>query len=274
MFWLMRIGLKIVWRLKWLLTAAVAGFAAGTLLQLRGLQHSWGLDPRDIERDLPGDELVAPADLVDTRSLVIDAPPSAVWPWLVQMGQERGGWYGYERSEMMTPSASTILPEFQDLAQGDLVPLFPGVGLEVRVLEPEEALVLYLDTPQLRSQVEAAAAATDDAAHGWRGRSKRGRRGDGGRADEREMPEFRASWAFVLEPEAGDRTRLVERHRIWAADASGAGRLGLSAMQVGLFVFTRKHMSGLAERAARNHRTGSSSAGADGPGPATDPQGD
>jgi hypothetical protein len=274
MFWPMRIGLRIIWRLRWLLAAAAAGFGAGTLMQLRGLQNSWGLDLQDVGRGLPGDDLVAPAGLVDTRSLVIDAPPSEVWPWLVQMGHERGGWYGYERMDMTTPSASTIRPEFQDLASGDLVPLFAGGGLEVRLLEPDEALVLYLDTPGLRAQLEAAAAADGELTHRRRTRAGRGPRRRPRQAGQREMPEFRASWSFVLEPEPGDRTRLVERLRVWAADAGGAGRVGLPALDLGFFIIMRKHMLGLAERAEDHHRAASSSAAADGTGPSKSAPGD
>jgi len=102
---------------------------------------SWGVDPVMNACILPGDDLVEDPVAIDTRSLVVDAPPSAVWPWLVQMGDDRGGEYSY--SVFGFPhrkGADRIVPEWQDLAVGD--PINEWV---VRGLEPERALVLYSD---------------------------------------------------------------------------------------------------------------------------------
>jgi hypothetical protein len=64
------------------------------------------------------------------------------------------------------------------------------------------------------------------------------------------MPEFKATWAFVLEPEAGGtRTRLIERFRVWTADAGLPQKLGLPVMGLGVFAMTRKHMLGVKDRA-------------------------
>ena len=95
---------------------------------------------------LPGDELVPTPTAIDTRGITIDAPPEAVWPWLVQMGYGRAGWYSYDRLDMRGKSVDTIVPKHQALAVGDLMPMSPEAGFEVKVLEPGRALVLYADT--------------------------------------------------------------------------------------------------------------------------------
>ena len=63
------------------------------------------------------------------------------------------------------------------------------------------------------------------------------------------MPEFRASWAFILEPEEGGKTRLIERFRVWTAEGGLPQKLGMPVMGMGVFVMTRKHMLGVKERA-------------------------
>src|SRR5215212_11032129 len=76
---------------------------------------TWGATPDEVERRLPGDELLDPADIVATRAIGIDAPPSAIWPWLVQMGPGRAGAYTYDRIENLfglnMHSADRIVPE-------------------------------------------------------------------------------------------------------------------------------------------------------------------
>jgi hypothetical protein len=165
------------------------------------------------------------------------------------MGYGRGGWYSYDRLDMKGSSAARVLPELQDLSVGDLVPTHPGGGFVARVVDKEQALVLYLDSDLVRSQVEASV----------------GEEGDTATTDEEAlplglpiagalggmtMPDFKATWSFVLEPEnGGSRTRLIERFRVWTADAGLPQKLGMPVMGLGVFAMTRKHMLGLKERA-------------------------
>ena len=78
---------------------------------------------------LPGDELLPDARLVTTRAITIEAPPDAIWPWIVQMGSGRGGAYTYDWIEnllgLSMHSADEILPQFQDLKAGDELPIGP-----------------------------------------------------------------------------------------------------------------------------------------------------
>ena len=110
----------IVWKLV-TVKVSVAAVALLALvvwgwLRLRREHETWGIVPADRARPLTGDELVPDADIVETRSLDIAAPPSAVWPWLGQMGYGRGGWYSYDQLDMRGPSAQAIDPDLQGLA--------------------------------------------------------------------------------------------------------------------------------------------------------------
>jgi hypothetical protein len=249
MLWPLRLALRLVMRLKVIIVSVLAGMVIAFCLQLREQKQTWGVVPGDKGKALAGDDIIEDADIVETRTLTLDAAPSAVWPWLVQMGYGRGGWYSYDRLDMEGSSADAILPQFQDLAAGDLVPTHPGGGFVARVVEPPKALVLYLDSELARSQVEATVGdrqAGPDLAeeHAPVGLHLAGAVGG------MSMPEFRTTWSFILEPEAdGTRTRLIERFRVKAADAGLAQKLGLPVMGLGVFAMTRKHMLGLKERA-------------------------
>ncbi|CAN5598139.1 hypothetical protein BH23CHL8_BH23CHL8_26790 [soil metagenome] len=237
-----------------LISVAVALLVTGWL-RLRDLHRSWGIDATDAARALPGDDLVRDPGITDTRTLTVEAPPSAVWPWLVQMGFGRGGWYSYDRMDMKGSSANRILPEYQHLAVGDTVPTYPGGGFEARIVDREKALVLYLDTDLVKAQVADLSPTSADQASAAAEGLPAGLKAAGAMG-EMTMPEFRASWAFVLEPEDGGRTRLIERFRVWTGEAGLPQKLGLPFMGYGVFAMTRKQMLGIKERAERLARSG------------------
>ena len=85
------------------LIALVAGLVtlggAAFWLAVRPWWRAWGADPAEAVKALPGDDVVPDAPVSDTRAITINAPPSAVWPWLAQMGYERAGFYGYDLLE-------------------------------------------------------------------------------------------------------------------------------------------------------------------------------
>jgi hypothetical protein len=249
MFWPFKFAFKLIFRLRVIVFSVLAGMALAFYLQLREEQKSWGVVPSDRTRELAGDDLVAEPSVIETRSLTMEAAPSAVWPWLVQMGYGRGGWYSYDRFDMKGASAAAILPEFQSLVVGDIVPTHPNGGFEVKVVEPERALVLYLDNELVKSQITAAVAEKGKDALEDIEEDVPGGLQVGGAMFDTSMPEFRATWSFILEPEAGGKTRLIERYRIWAAEAGVSQKLGLPVMGLGVFAMTRKHMLGVKERA-------------------------
>jgi hypothetical protein len=160
---------------------------------------------------MPGDELLPGAPLVSTRAITVDAPPSAIWPWLVQMGPGRGGAYTYDWIENLLGldihSANKILPELQDLKAGDVIPLGAhGPRMRVEVLEPDHMLVLR----------------SEDGI--W-------------------------VWAFGLYPQDGA-TRLVSRNRIATPDPSPASRaFSCYIMEPGSLVMERKMLLTLKQHA-------------------------
>jgi hypothetical protein len=94
---------------------------------------------------LPGDGLLPRPALTSTRAVTIEAPPSAVWPWLVQMGSGRGGAYTYDWIENLfglnMHSADEILPQYQHLRAGDVLPLgHNGPAMRVEICDPERTL--------------------------------------------------------------------------------------------------------------------------------------
>jgi hypothetical protein len=124
--------------------------AALYALVVRPRISRWGATDREVDADLPGDEL--PSDLGDrrisTRAITIDAPPRDVWPWLVQMGSGRAGFYTHELVERLLfidyadgHSADRIHPEFLDLEVGDRVPYSRLNSVEVTKVDPPRCLI-------------------------------------------------------------------------------------------------------------------------------------
>jgi hypothetical protein len=170
--------------------AAGAGVAYAVLLRPRLL--TWGATRAESSGVLPGDDLVR-ARWQSTRAVTVAASPEAVWPWLVQMGFGRAGWYSYDRLERMIgigdfaegDSARSVLPQFQSLAVGDPVPLGPGTALTAAVVDRPRALVLRMSMNALTG---ATARAGDRVLLDW-------------------------TWSFVLVPIGPRSCRLLARVR-------------------------------------------------------------
>jgi hypothetical protein len=163
--------------------AAAAGVVAAGRAAARLARRS-GVTEAEVAAALPGDEIVRGARVVIDRATTLQAPPEEVWPWLVQLGKGRGGWYLPAWLETVVPAARrglrTIDPRWQGLAPGDVIPDWGGADatFEVVTVDPPRALV-----------------------H----RSVRPRR-DGEPLD--------LSWALVLSPAPDGRSRLHLRLRI------------------------------------------------------------
>lgn len=109
-------------------------------------QLHWGATDAEVARTMAGDVVVAAPDFVATRAITIAAPPHAVWPWLVQLGSGRAGWYTFGRIDNAgQPSATQILEQYQHLTVGDLVPMVAGtdIGLRVKELEPGHRMLWW-----------------------------------------------------------------------------------------------------------------------------------
>jgi hypothetical protein len=108
---------------------------------IRPGQLRWGATPAELARPLPGDDLVADPSMWATRAITIAGRPEEIWPWIVQIGYDRAGFYGYDLIENIGSkrgmrSAAAIVPELQRLAVGDRVYMSRIAYLQIGVLEP------------------------------------------------------------------------------------------------------------------------------------------
>jgi len=191
---------------------------------IRRWMSRWGTTPSDLTRVMAGDSLLVEPTYSGTMAVSVNARPEDIWPWLVQIGYQRGGLYSYDWLDQLfgyldRPSATRILPEFQHLAVGDVIPLERGPSWPVAVIEPGRALVL----------------------------------------DMRNLVGFDWVWQFGLYPVDEQRTRLVSRscvrtQAVWA-------RLFTKVIEPAGFLMTRRMLLGLKQRAEALRGRASASTG-------------
>ena len=191
--------------------AAIAAYHWG----LRPWYERWGATPAEVQLPLLGDELVPHPTIARTKAVTIQAPPEAVWPWLIQLGQDKAGLYSYELIENRLlacdiHNSERIVPEWQQLQVGDLVRLYPKdrqgpPPYTVAAVEPRTALVLGHPEP-------------------------------GG--------QWFDTWQFALLPVEGGGTRLIHRVR---AKSMGAW----DGLHFGYFSMERAMVLGIKQRAEK-----------------------
>lgn len=196
------------------LTLVVILIAVAYWFPIRRWMNRWGATPADLTRVMAGDALLANPTYSGTTAILIAAPPEYIWPWLVQIGYQRGGLYSYDWLDRLfgyldRPSATRILPDFQHLAVGDRIPLGRGPSWPVAIVEPNRALVL----------------------------------------DMRNMGGLDWVWQFGLYPIDETRTRLVSRSRVRTRAMSA--RLLTHAIEPAGFLMTRRMLLGLQQRSER-----------------------
>jgi len=191
----------------------------------------WGATDDEVTGPYPGADIIPGGTRGGTMAVTIDAPPSAVWPWLAQMGVDRGIWYTWDYWRPWgLRSADRIHPEWQDIWVGYRMPSTPNCSTwwEVAALEPERFL-------GLRMSVDL-----------------RGRRFD----PKKTPPRFYTDslWAFLLEPLAGDRTRLVVSG-YWAFRPKWLqGIVGFLFIEPSTWIMQTRQFGGLKRRAERETR--------------------
>ena len=190
---------------------AVGSLAVAYVTVVRPRQMTWGATPVEVSRQLPGDDLVSRPTFNATRAISIAAPPEAVWPWLVQVGCGRAGWYSNDLLDNLgRPSAREILPELQSLEVGQWVPMAPT--------PPSPTTALRVDGFEIDR---------------WLLWCK---------------PDSTWSWTFTR-LDAG-RTRLVTRvHAAYDWTKPTTALLGVVLMEFGDFAMMRRMLLGIRERA-------------------------
>jgi hypothetical protein len=217
--------------MRWLgRSMAIGGVLLGAVAAYRR-QRTWGASSDEASRVLPSDELISDATQ-NTRAITVDAPPDAVWPWIAQLGGDRGGFYSYDwledhfgffmggPADLGIHSADRIVPGWQDRSVGDLVASDASGfgGWYVASIEPGRSMVLQMADVK---------------------------RGEPTRRDEPPYTEF--TWAFVLDERRAGTTRLIVRERV----GIGNPLMRVAALPIGLvsFMMTRKMLIGIKQRA-------------------------
>ncbi|HPY24355.1 MAG TPA: SRPBCC family protein [Mycobacterium sp.] len=206
----------------------IGSVAAGAgLVAARQFYRNWGTTKDECQTPLPGDELIGQPAVQTTEGVWIDAPAADVWPWLVQMGQDRGGLYSYEGLENLVGlkyrNADRIHPEWQHLEVGDVIRVVPrgwmglsdGIALPVAQVTEGQSIVLRLQPPQLP----------------WDG-----------------------IWSFHVIPRWEDRCRLLVRSR--SRMRAPGEVLGAEAGGPVLALMTRGMLLGIKRRVEANRSTG------------------
>jgi hypothetical protein len=122
------------------------------MYSVRSWYRSWSATTDEVNDRMPGDEEIGKANTIVTTAITIRSPVSDVWPWLVQMGYKRGGMYSYDWIDRLLgildrPSSKEIIPEFQHLEVGDVIPMGSGPGWPVGAIEPNHSLLLVIKEP-------------------------------------------------------------------------------------------------------------------------------
>jgi hypothetical protein len=176
----------------------------------RPYQLTLGATTDEIQHPMPGDELVSAPHFRATRSITIQGTPEEIWPWLLQMGHNRAGYYAYDileniGSEQGLRSAEEIIPDFQNFQQGDEVPISAVVSLVFYAIEPNQHMV-------------------------WTGKDKN------------------EAFAWVLYPLDDDQTRLVSRIQ-WRYHLTDPGSVVMAIfVDTGDHIAVRKVLQGIKGR--------------------------
>src|SRR5215207_2896564 len=205
-------------RRQYVTSVLAIGAAAAYFLAVRSWQLGWGATGEELDAPLAGDDFIANPDLTATQAITVGTSAEQVWPWIVQLGQGRGGFYSYDALENLVgcniDSADQIVPEWQEINVGDQVKLHPEVGLDIAVVEPSRALVLRGGVPM-------------------------------GTAP----PPYDFTWAFVLQEQPEGMTRLLVRERY--AYTQRWAPLLVEPVAVVAFMMTQRMLRGIRDRAER-----------------------
>jgi hypothetical protein len=200
--------------------AILGGTALGMYLRfIRPWHLRWGASDEELQRPMLGDDEIQQPLYATTRAVTIKAQPADIWPWLVQMGYQRGGLYSYDWLDRLfgildRPSADRIIPEFQHLQVGDVIPLGAGPSWPVKAIEPNQSLLILLRDPQ--------------------------------------NPAFAVTWVWALYPLDERHTRMVSRVHSRLPLTLG-GIFMLLLLEPTAFMMERKMLLGIKQRVEKAH---------------------
>jgi hypothetical protein len=195
-----RIGLVVV---------AVALPVIGFFALYRPWHLMWGSTREEVARGMPGDEVVLAPTFSATRAVTVEGRPEAIWPWIVQIGFGRAGWYSYDVLDNLGHhSAERIIPELQHIEVGDLIPVGPGenAGMRIKAFKPNQ-WVLWSEPNQV------------------------------------------TTWVWSLEPTPSGHTRLITRVRSRSSWRHPTTAIWLLLVEVADFPMMRKCLLGIKRRA-------------------------
>ncbi len=134
-------------RIALLATACLVAFVALFCSVYRPWQLSWGATADEVTRPMVGDGLVKNPTFNATRAVTVNAPAERIWPWIVQVGYKKAGFYSWDILDNDgIPSAERIVSEYQNLKVGDFVPLGEETDAEVVEMEPNRRLLLVFQS--------------------------------------------------------------------------------------------------------------------------------
>ena len=211
---------------RWAVVVAMGLLVSAYHLVFRPRQLNWGATDEEIQRRLPGDDIVPTASSETTRAVTIEAPRDEVWPWIVQLGQGRGGFYSYSWLENLAGAdihnVDRIVPELQQLEVGD----------PIRMARED----YWLQSPLTTMTVEQIDPGRTLVLQGY----------DGG------------TWTFHLESIDAETTRFVVRGRTPANQSFADRAFRYLVYELPHFVMERGMMRGIKARAERPDHLGDS----------------
>jgi len=171
--------------------SGLCGMVTATVIPLfRSRRLRWRANEKEVNDSFPGDNLINKPKWQFTQAITIEASVDMVWPWLIQIGQGRGGFYSYQLLENMggchIHNADRVFPEYQHLEAGDNIMLHPKVPFPVSKVEPGRAIVLHYDTRKGLTPIPGTKPADY----------------------------FESSWSFSVDPMNNKTTRMVARFKI------------------------------------------------------------
>jgi hypothetical protein len=216
------------------ISVGLAATAAGAYaLVIRPWHLHWGATEEEAHQPLPGDAWIPLPKMESTRAIAIRAQPADIWPWLVQMGTGRAGWYSYDWLENLLPrgaigagisNAEQIIPAFQQLEVGESIPLSPTTGFTVAEIDPAHVLALRVTMSPLTGM---PLDPHEPELHAY----------------------FDGSWVFVLKELDEQTTLLIERLRADYQPHLWLAPIVYLLLEPVFFMMERKMLLGIKQRA-------------------------